>query len=61
MGLKQITIQSPPSTDTNVHYNYLKAGDFDSAIWDKGIDVYHDKMVLCPCSSVDGGVVASLS
>lgn len=42
--------QAPPPNN-NYPDVRLSKGDFDQFIFDKGSDVYHDKILKCPCNS----------
>lgn len=50
---KKVNIQSAPDSYTRPEVRFSK-NDFEIAIWRHGYDVYHDKMIKCPCSGEVG-------
>lgn len=51
MSGKIITFNDGPINFTEHGQASLIKSDFDNFVWDKGYNVYHDKMMDCPCKT----------
>lgn len=57
-GSQNIKITTAPPLQGKGKVN-LVLSDFEAQVWNKGQEVYLDKMLKCPCNSIDSGFLSS--